>query len=236
METMGQNEAAQFRNRHDIAVRLGLFVWDGEQIEFDVAMRIPDRLDRRQLRRLMFECVEAMGVAKQELKGHEHGQQPQRHRQHGARFFDEASLPQIRGRDADNDEAGGDIDRVDDMSEPVGEGWAEDDLQPVLRQETAVDDFITGGRLHPAVGGDDPEGRKERPEGDHQRRDEMGPGRHQLASEQQHAEESRLQEESGQPLVGQQRPDNVGGGVGVTAPVRADLERHDDPRNDAHAE
>ena len=37
MEIMGQNEAAQVRNRDDVAVRLGLFVWDGEQIELDIA-------------------------------------------------------------------------------------------------------------------------------------------------------------------------------------------------------
>ncbi len=68
MESMGQNEAAQFRDGNGVSVRLGLFVRDGEQIELDVAMRVPDRLDRRQLRRLMLERVEAMRVAEQELE------------------------------------------------------------------------------------------------------------------------------------------------------------------------
>jgi hypothetical protein len=64
----------------------------------------------------------------------------------------------------------------------------------------------------------------------------MRPPRHQLAPEQQHAEEGRLEEECGQSLIGEQRTDNVGSGVGVTAPVCANLERHDDPGDDAHAE
>ena len=64
----------------------------------------------------------------------------------------------------------------------------------------------------------------------------MRPRRHKLASEQQHPEEGRLQEECRQPLIGEQRGDHVGGGVRETAPVRADLERHDDPGDDAHTE
>ena len=64
----------------------------------------------------------------------------------------------------------------------------------------------------------------------------MRPGRDKFASEQEHAKEGRLQEECDQTLVGEQRPDHIGGGVGVTAPVRPDLERHDDSRDDAHAE
>ena len=68
MEIVGQNEAAQIRNCHDVAVGLSRFVGDGEQIELDVAMGIPDRLDRRQLRRLVLERVEAVRVAEQKLQ------------------------------------------------------------------------------------------------------------------------------------------------------------------------
>ena len=68
------------------------------------------------------------------------------------------------------------------------------------------------------------------------RRDEMRPARHQLAPEQQHAEERRFEEERRQALVGQQRRDDVGGRVGEAAPVGAELERHDDAGHHAHAE
>ena len=112
-------------------------------------------------------------------------------------------MPQIGGCNADDHEAGGDVNRVHDVSEPIRKGRAEDDLQPVLRDEPAVDDCVAGGRLHPTVGRQDPEGRKERAEGDHQRGDEMRPRRHELPAEQQHAEERRFQEERDQALVGQ---------------------------------
>ena len=108
--------------------------------------------------------------------------------------------------------------------------------QPVGREEAAVDDLVAGGRLHPAVGREDPEGRQQRAERHHQRRDEMRPGRHQLAAEQQHAEEGRFEEEGGQPFIGEERRQHIGRRVGEAAPVGAELERHDDAGHDAHAE
>src|SRR4029077_2701946 len=94
MEIMGENEAAQVRNSHDVTVRLGLLVGDRKQIELDVAMGIPDGLDRRQLRWLVLERVEAMRVAEEELQRNQYGQEPQRHRQHRARLFDKTRAPQ----------------------------------------------------------------------------------------------------------------------------------------------
>ena len=102
--------------------------------------------------------------------------------------------------------------------------------------EAAVDDVVARRRLHPAVGRQNPEGRGERPERDHQRGEKMRPARHQLAAEQQHAEEGRLEKERRQALVGEQRRDDVADVVGEAAPVRAELERHDDAGHDAHAE
>jgi hypothetical protein len=177
-----------------------------------------------------------MRVAEKELERHKHSEQPQGHRKHRARFQDEPSAPEIRGRHSHDDEAGRDVDRDHGMGEPVRERRIEDDLQPILGKEPAVDHFVAGWGLHPAVGGEDPEGRRERPKGDHQRRDEVRPGRHKLASEQEHAEEGRLQEECGQPLIGEQRRNDVSGRIGETAPIRAELKRHDDARHDAHAE
>src|SRR5208337_4858801 len=44
------------------------------------------------------------------------------------------------------------------------------------------------------------------------------------------------EKERRQALVAEQRRDDVGDVVGEPAPVRAELERHGDPRNDSHAE
>ncbi len=68
------------------------------------------------------------------------------------------------------------------------------------------------------------------------RGEEMRPARHQLAAEEQHAEEGRLQEEGGEPLTGQKRRDDVRRRVGEAAPIGAELEGHDDAGDDAHAE
>jgi hypothetical protein len=73
-------------------------------------------------------------------------------------------------------------------------------------------------------------------ERDHQRGDEMRPARHEIAAEQQHAEEGGLEKEGRQALVGEQRRDDVGGCVGIAAPVRTKLERHHNARHHAHAE
>ena len=52
-------------------------------------------------------------------------------------------------------------------------------------------------------------------------------------SEQQHAEERSL-EEGEQPLICQERREHVRRGVGETAPIGAELKRHDDAGDDAH--
>ncbi len=60
--------------------------------------------------------------------------------------------------------------------------------------------------------------------------------RHELATEQKHSEKRRFQKECGETLIGQQRGYHVAGVVGEAAPVRAELERHDDAGHHSHAE
>ena len=64
----------------------------------------------------------------------------------------------------------------------------------------------------------------------------MGPRRNELASEQQHAEEGGFQEERREALVAHQRRHDIGGRIRIPAPVGAELERHDDAGDHAHAE
>src|SRR4029077_7360752 len=104
------------------------------------------------------------------------------------------------------------------MREPIGEGRIEDDLKPIVRIETAVDECVACGCLHPAVRREDPKRRKQRAEGYHQSSDEVYPSRDQFASEQQDAEEGRLEKECEQSLIGQQRTDDVPGSIGKAAP------------------
>src|SRR5262245_26022996 len=64
----------------------------------------------------------------------------------------------------------------------------------------------------------------------------MRPGRHQLASEQEHAEKSRLKEKCREAFVREERRKHIGGRVRKAAPVRTELKGHDDAGHDAHAE
>ena len=175
-------------------------------------------------------------VAEEDLQRHQHGEEPQRHRQHDPAFLREPPTPHQIGADTQHDEARGDEERHHRVREPGGKGRIEDDLQPVGREEASVDDLVAGRRLHPAVGRQDPERREQRAERHHQRCNEMGPGRHQLAPEQQHAEKRRLEKKCRQALVGEQRRQDIGGGVRIAAPVGAELERHDDAGDHAHPE
>src|ERR1700722_12980958 len=184
----------------------------------------------------MFARVQPVCVTKEDLQRHQHGHQPQRHRHHGSAFLDEPPAPQKIGADPQHDEAGGDKKADHRVPEPEGKRWIEDDLQPILRKEAAIDEFITGRRLHPAVRRQYPERREQRAERNHQGCDEMRPGRHQLAPKQQYAEKRRFKEECRQTLIGKQRGEYVRGGVRIAAPVSAELEGHDDTGHDAHAE
>ena len=95
---------------------------------------------------------------------------------------------------------------------------------------------VAGGRLHPAVGREDPERRHERAGGDHQRGEEVQPLADALHAEQHDAQEAGLEEEGRQHLVAHQGPEDGAGLVGEHAPVGAELVAHDDARHDAHAE
>ncbi|MNC86220.1 hypothetical protein D3C83_18600 [compost metagenome] len=64
----------------------------------------------------------------------------------------------------------------------------------------------------------------------------MHPLRHALAAEQQNAEEGSFQKKSRQRFVSHERSDDARRQFRVAAPIRAELERHDDARHDPHAE
>ena len=103
-------------------------------------------------------------------------------------------------------------------------------------KETAVDESVARGRLHPAVGRENPERGEQRSHRHHDGGEEMHPARHQPPAEQQHAEKRGFEEERGEAFIGEQRREHVGGDVGEAAPVGAELERHDDAGHHAHAE
>ena len=148
-----------------------------------------------------------------------------------------ASRNRCRRTRATDDERRAEVRGQEHVHEPVGEGWVEDDCDPVRRNELAdFVDRVAGRRLHPAVDRENPERGNERAERDHQRRQEVQSRPDARQAEQHDAEESRFQEEGGQYLVTHQGPDDRTDLVGEHAPVGAELVAHDDARHDAHAE
>ena len=105
--------------------------------------------------------------------------------------------------DADNDEGRGQEERRDGVRQTVREGRIEDGRCPLGRKIAPVFHPIAGRGLHPTVHRQNPEGREKRPRRDQDGRAAVHDRRHQLAAEQQDAEESGLQEEGGQTFVGQ---------------------------------
>jgi len=70
----------------------------------------------------------------------------------------------------------------------------------------------------------------------HRAREQIEPGRDALPPEEQHAEESRLERERGEGLVGEERALDGTGAPRELAPVGAELERHHDAGDDAEPE
>src|SRR5665647_1401120 len=64
----------------------------------------------------------------------------------------------------------------------------------------------------------------------------MCPSWDEISAKQKNAEERRLQKKGCQALIGEKRRYDVCRYVGKAAPVRAELERHNDAGYDAHAE
>ena len=90
--------------------------------------------------------------------------------------------------------------------------------------------------LHPTVVGEDPERRQHGSERNHAAGQEIEPWRRAVAAKQHHAEERRLQHERGEAFVAEQRPLDRPGALRQHAPVGAELKRHDDSGDHAHAE
>ncbi|KAG1529166.1 hypothetical protein G6F51_014233 [Rhizopus arrhizus] len=108
---MGEDHAAQLRDRHFKIVALFLFVGQREHhqrhaLAFPGFM--PVRFHRRDLHRLMLERVQAMHVADEELHWHRQRRERYRRDQHAPAGFHVRALAQVPRADATDHETGGD--------------------------------------------------------------------------------------------------------------------------------
>jgi hypothetical protein len=95
------------------------------------------------------------------------------------------------------------------MGEVVWKARIEDDGVPIEWIGDAVTHLVTGRRLHPAVGRQDPEGREQHTDSNDDRRERVQPRRHPLPAEQQHAEKCRFEKEGYLDLVADHGTDHI---------------------------
>jgi hypothetical protein len=115
------------------------------------------RLDRRDLRRLMLERIEAVLVADEELQRRSDRSEGDGHADHGVAVLQMFAGEDVSRPHGEHHERRGQIRRRHHMREPVREARIEDDGEPVERVGDAVAHLISHRRLHPAVGRQDPE-------------------------------------------------------------------------------
>jgi hypothetical protein len=185
---------------------------------------------------LLFKRVEAVHVADHQLQRRGHRQHDDAHLQGLPRKLVVPVAQQVPGAHARDHKAARNKGGDREVREAIGERGIEDGLGPGGHLDHAVHHLHPGWCMHPAVGGQDPERRNEGADRHHAGSKQVHPMGHLVPAEQEHAEEGRFEEKGRHHLVGQQWPDEVGGCIGVVAPVGAELERHHDAGHDAHAE
>src|SRR6266568_3788031 len=165
-----------------------------------------------------------------------HGGQDETGAQGLSRRYVLACPEQSPRRKPGDDERGGEARGEQHVSEPVRERRVEYHAPPVPGDDLEGVDPLPRGRLHPRVEREDPEGRNGRADRHHCGGEDMHPARDAVHAEEHHPEESRLEEERRQHLVGKQGPRDVADLLHESRPVGAELERHGDAAHHAHRE
>ncbi len=235
---MLQDQRRRLRNLDRILHLRLVLIGDAEQDQRRaVGMALEMAFHRHHLDRLMLQRVEAVLVAGENLDRRHQRRHPHRHREHHARALQPRIAQQVISADAADHEGGGEKRRQHHVHEAVGEGRIEDHFPPVRGDELSRRIHREAcGCLHPGIRRENPERGNQRADGHHQRGEEMQPVADAFEAEQHDAEKSRFEKECGQHLIGHQRADDRPGLVGEHRPVGAELVRHHDARDDAHAE
>ncbi len=236
MQAVGQDQAAQIRNFNRILGSFLFHVGNTEQYQRRWLTRwvFPMTFNRGDLRRLMLKGVQTVGIAQHRLNWRNDQRHPHRHRQHFTDCRRVIFTQQVPRRRSANKEGTGEERRGRHMQQAEREGRVKDNLEPVNRDHNAVLNGITLRGLHPAVRGEDPEGRDQGAQRHHTGREEVQARTDTVPAEQHHAQEARFEEERGKHFVSQQRTGHAAGKLREATPVGAELIRHDQAGHHAH--
>ena len=199
---------------------------------------MPHRFDRGEFHSLVIcKCI-ARFIAQNDDRKRRRKAKGRRHRERPARHGDMAALEQVEGRDTEDEHrrrhiAGADgVDelglrhRVEQHRGKVG------DFHPHrLRVEDGADRM-----LHPAIGDKDPQRRNVRPQGDHERGEQMAALRQFVPAKDHQANEGGFKEERHQPFDRQWRAEDVADIVREIRPVGAEFELHGQAGGDTQDE
>ena len=96
--------------------------------------------------------------------------------------------------------------------------------------------LVPGGRLHPGVRHNDPDGAEMGAQGDHAGGEEVHFGAHLVPAEEQDGQEAGFQEEGEDAFRRQRAAEDVAHAAGIVSPVGAELEFHHDAGGHAQGE
>ena len=202
---MGQDQAAQVWHL-DLVVRgLGFHVGNAEQNQRRRFTRLvfPVTFDRGDFHRLILKGIQAVGVTNKGLHRRNHQGHPHRHREHATNGRCIATAQQVPGGRGTDEKCRGNKGGRGHVRQTVRERRVENHRQPVHRNDSAIDDFKTLRGLHPAVGGQDPEGRDQCADGHHDGREKVHPATDAVPAKQHDPQKTCFKEECGEYFIGQ---------------------------------
>ena len=153
---------------------------------------------------------------------------------------DVAVFEEVVGADAHDEEGAGEHGADPDVDEPVDGGRVEDEGPEVddfgAFASCGRDDVVAGRGLLPTVGDDDPDGREDGSEADHEGGEEVHLLSDAVPAEDEDGEEARFEEEGEDSFGRESGAEDVADEAGIDGPVGAELELHDDSGRDADGE
>ena len=233
---MGQIERRQFRDGYFIFIGLRGLIGNGKQNGRHTGLGFPNAFHRGQLGGLVFQGVQAMQIAHENL----YWNQDRGHRDTGAKrghdVFGAVVFQPPIGADASQQKGRRQTRGQQHVRHAVREGGVEDHLEPTGHMGLPIDHLVTRWRVHPRIERQDPKGRR----CGAQSHQPGGQGMHPFADpttpEQHDAQEGGFQKESGEHFISEQGSRHIAHGVHETRPIGAKLKAHGDAADHAQGE
>jgi len=167
-------------------------------------------LHRRGLHRLKVDNLDRVAVSRAQLQKRRDREENNADFEHHPGRLPMQAFPDVVAGDSANQDGAGDPGGQNGVQKAGNGGRVENGGAKVRQNDfTGGGDFISGGRLHPGVGHQNPEGRQMAADKHEQSGSPVNAGRCFFSAENQHADKNRLQEKSDDAFGGKERSENV---------------------------